>query len=88
LKLIYKRIANPASSFFDKPIIQGDNMEVGNIYSSSGSPLSKYLEPRLKNLTGKDLKLLNVKCYFHRCLQRKLAIGKPKAKANGSCKPL
>jgi len=56
-----KRIANPANSFFDKPVIQGDNMEVGSIYSSSGRPSSKYLEPRLKNLTGKDLIPLNVK---------------------------
>ncbi len=36
-------------------------MEVGRIYSSSGRPLSKYLEPKLKNLTGNDLRLLNVK---------------------------
>src|SRR3989338_5813877 len=56
-----KRIANPASSFFDKQVIQGDNVEVGTIYSSSGRPSSKYLEPRLKNLTGNDLKPLNVK---------------------------
>jgi len=56
-----KRIANPAESFFDKPTIKGDNVEVGTIYSSSNRPISKYIEPKLKNLTGNDLKLLNVK---------------------------
>jgi len=39
-----KRLANPASIFFDKPVIQGDNMEAGGIYSSSSSPVSKYME--------------------------------------------
>ncbi|HEY9205836.1 MAG TPA: hypothetical protein VIO58_07930 [Candidatus Methanoperedens sp.] len=39
-----KRIANPASIFFDKPVIQGDNMEAGPIYSSSSNPVSRYIE--------------------------------------------
>ncbi len=39
-----KRLANPASVFFDKPVIQGDNMEAGAIYSSSTNPVSKYIE--------------------------------------------
>ena len=39
-----KRIANPASSFFDKPIIQGDNIEVGGIYTQSTDPISRYIE--------------------------------------------
>jgi len=63
-----KRIANPASIFFDKPIIAGDNMEVGNIYSSSSSQRSRYIEfllakgkeGKLKNL-GDNLILINVK---------------------------
>lgn len=39
-----KRIATPASIFFDKPVIQGDNMEAGSIYSSSTNPVSRYIE--------------------------------------------
>lgn len=39
-----KRLANPASVFFDKPVIQGDNMEAGSIFSSSANPVSKYIE--------------------------------------------
>lgn len=44
-----KRIANPAYIFFDKPVVQGDNMEVDSIYSSSTSPVSKYIESLLGN---------------------------------------
>ena len=44
-----KRIANPASIFFDKPVIQGDNMEAGTIYSSSPNPVSGYIEFLLGN---------------------------------------
>lgn len=39
-----KRIANPASIFFDRPVIQGDNMEAGTIYSSTSNPVSRYIE--------------------------------------------
>lgn len=39
-----KRIATPAYIFFDKPVIQGDNMEAGSIYSSSVNPVSRYIE--------------------------------------------
>jgi hypothetical protein len=39
-----KRIVNPASIFFNKPVIQGDNMEAGTIYSSSPNPISGYIE--------------------------------------------
>ena len=39
-----KRIANPASTFFDKPVIQGENMEAGPIYSSSSNPVTGYIE--------------------------------------------
>jgi hypothetical protein len=44
-----KRIANPASTFFDKPIIQGENMEVGNIYSQSTNRAQSYVEFLLRN---------------------------------------
>jgi len=61
-----KRIANPASIFFDKPIIQGDNMEAGGIYSSSTNPVSKYIEFLLANRNkidnfGELIAPLNVK---------------------------
>ncbi len=39
-----RRITNPAAGFFDKPVIQGDNIEVGGIYSQSTHPVSKYIE--------------------------------------------
>lgn len=38
-----KRIANPAITFFNKPVIHGDNVEVGPIYSQSTNPTSKYI---------------------------------------------
>ena len=44
-----KRIANPASTFFDKPIIQGENMELGNIYSQSTNQAQSYVESLLSN---------------------------------------
>lgn len=61
-----KRISNPAMNFFDKPVIQGDNIEAGNIYSQSTNPISKYIEFLLKNgddITnlGNKLTLINVK---------------------------
>ena len=59
------RIANPAAQFFDKPVIQGDNIEVGPIYSESHHPASKYLEFLLQHreLTnfGELVAPLNVK---------------------------
>lgn len=36
-------IANPASLFFDKPIIQGDNVEIKDIYSNFKSQFSEYM---------------------------------------------
>ena len=39
-----KRIANPASDFFKRPIIQGDTIEAGGVYSQSTNSFSKYLE--------------------------------------------
>ncbi|MFH1399119.1 MAG: hypothetical protein ABIG95_03330 [Candidatus Woesearchaeota archaeon] len=59
-----KRMANPAKNFFDRPIIQGDNVELGNIYSQSANPLSKSIEEAIRsNATtlGKSLKLFNIK---------------------------
>jgi len=40
-------IANPAQNFFSKPVIQGDNMEFGPIYSQSNNPDSKYIEDEI-----------------------------------------
>jgi len=44
-----KRLGTPANSFFDKPVILGDNMEIGGIYSQSADPISKYIEFLLQN---------------------------------------
>ncbi len=55
-----RRIANPSTMFFEKPIIRGDNAEVGGIYSSSANPISNYIVSHL-NGTAKDLQILNVK---------------------------
>jgi hypothetical protein len=44
-----QRISNPADRFFSKPVIQGDNIEAGGIYSQSNNPLSKYIEFLLTN---------------------------------------
>jgi hypothetical protein len=58
-----KRIANPASIFFDKPIISGQNMEVPGIYTQSTNPGQRYVENILSSgvISGENLKLLNVK---------------------------
>ena len=61
-----QRLANPAADFFSKPVIQGDNIEAGGIYSRSLNPISKYIEymlfsrDRIKNF-GKTVSVLNVK---------------------------
>jgi len=39
-----KRLENPAQKFFDKPIIQGDNIEVPGIFTQSLNPISQYIE--------------------------------------------
>ena len=39
-----KVFANPAPNFFDKEIIAGDNMELGEIYSHSQKPISQFIE--------------------------------------------
>lgn len=48
-----KRLGNPAQQFFDKLVIQGDNIEVPGIYSQSTNPISKYVEFLLRN--GNDV---------------------------------
>ncbi len=39
-----KRLGNPARMFFDKPLIQGDNVEMPGLYSQSTNQVSKYIE--------------------------------------------
>jgi len=61
-----QRIANPADKFFTKPVIWGDNIEAGGIYSQSTNPVSKYIEFLLSkrqeyNNFGELVKPLNVK---------------------------
>ncbi len=62
---IEKRLANPARAFFDKPVIQGDNIEMPGIYTQSTNPISKYVEFLLRNRNinnlGELLAPLNVK---------------------------
>jgi hypothetical protein len=60
-------IINPASKFFDKPVVAGDNMEMGSIYTQSSNSDSRYIEQEIlahkdeiKNL-GEKLLPLNVK---------------------------
>lgn len=61
-----KRIANPAGSFFTKPVIAGDNMEAGGIYSSSNNLRSKYIESALKqkNTTNLGSKLVSINAKY------------------------
>ncbi len=61
-----KRIANPASGFFEKPVIQGWNMESGGIYSQSTNPAQRYVESLLYNKSnitsfGEKMVILDVK---------------------------
>lgn len=61
-----KRILNPASYYFDKTIISGENIEIGSIYSQSTNPAQTYVESLLNdrnNITnfGEKMVLLNVK---------------------------
>lgn len=39
-----QRIATPARAFFERPVIQGDNVEAGPVYSTSTNPVSDYVE--------------------------------------------
>lgn len=66
LKNTDKRIANPATAFFAKPVIRGDTVEAGGIYSQSTYPVSKYIEFLLVNQEkinnfGELISPLNVK---------------------------
>jgi hypothetical protein len=61
-----RRIANPASIFFKKPIISGQNAEVGNILTQSSNPTQQYIGYLLEHKTdinnlGELLTPLNVK---------------------------
>ncbi len=60
-------MANPATSFFDKPTIQGDNIQIANIYSGVHTPTSLYIENNILALgpsstdIGRNLDHLNIK---------------------------
>lgn len=54
---IDKTVANPASNFFDKQVITGDNMEFGPIYSESKNPVSEKIT---KMFVGSDLDRRNL----------------------------
>ena len=60
------RIINPAESFFDKPLIQGENIEIGPIETQSVKPEQHYIHFLLKhsgeiNNLGEFLAPLNIK---------------------------
>ena len=43
----WKRLANPAPSFFSQPTISGDNIEAGLARTNSSNPVSRYVEALL-----------------------------------------
>ena len=55
-----KRIANPAKSFFDKNVIQAENIETGDLYTHSVNPIQPYVEKWLKEKERETLIRLNV----------------------------
>jgi len=44
-----RRIANPANIFFDKPVISGQNAEIGGVGTQSSNPTQHYMEYLLKH---------------------------------------
>jgi hypothetical protein len=61
-----KRLANPAASFFTPQVIQGENVEIGGVYSQSNNPSQAYVQFLIDNgerinSMGSYLSLLNVK---------------------------
>lgn len=61
-----KRIANPARNFFDKEVISGTTVEIGEIYRQDNAPDQLYVDNLLKNRSkiknfGKLVSILNVK---------------------------
>jgi hypothetical protein len=61
-----KRVGNLPSAFFSKPVISGDNIEIGVSYTQSTNPISAYVEFLLRNSAeisnfGELVSPLNVK---------------------------
>lgn len=61
-----KRIANPARYFFNKEVISGTTVEIGEIYRQDSSPEQLYIDNLLKNRKnitnfGELVSILNVK---------------------------
>ncbi|MBU5678830.1 MAG: hypothetical protein QXJ96_01935 [Candidatus Aenigmatarchaeota archaeon] len=61
-----KRIANPARTFFEKPIISAENIEAGGIYSQTSNAILRYIELLLSKSSeidnfGELISLVNVK---------------------------
>jgi hypothetical protein len=62
-----KVISNPAVNFFEKPVLAGDNMEMGSIYTQTSNPDSQYIEKEIINTKenlenfGEKLMKLNIK---------------------------
>ncbi|MBI5621690.1 hypothetical protein HY933_02400 [Candidatus Falkowbacteria bacterium] len=53
-----KIIANPAEDFFDQPVIAGDNIEIGQIYSQSTRPESRVIEENIVLRQDKSERLI------------------------------
>ncbi|MFA6993522.1 MAG: hypothetical protein WC268_02935 [Patescibacteria group bacterium] len=62
-----KTIGNPADTFFDQPVIAGDNIEMKYIYTQSSRPESKFIEDKIISNPdrmidlGESLNKLNIK---------------------------
>ncbi len=61
-----KRIANPARHFFDKEVIAGTTIEIGEIYRQDNAPDQIYIDNLLKNKSkiknfGELISILNIK---------------------------
>ena len=61
-----RNIANPAEDFFTKTVIQADNIEMADVYSTSQNPVSNYVESLLEQRSkvenfGKFASCLNVR---------------------------
>lgn len=48
----WKRLANPAPSFFSQPTISGHNIEAGPTATNNSNPVSKYVEAMLRQGDG------------------------------------
>jgi len=48
LSWVEDNVSNPADAFFSRPVIRGDNIELGYVYTESTNPVSRYIEATLQ----------------------------------------